>query len=299
MIRKFTRSVGVCFLLLSLSLPLLAVGATKKPHVVFITGDHEYRSELTMPILAEALQRHFIMQTTVLYATDPHGKRDETYEKNIPGLEALETADLAVFFLRWRQLPPEQLAMIDKYLDSGKPVMGFRTTSHAFNYPKHDPLEKWNAFGELAFGTPPGWGAYGHTHYGHNSSTDVSIFKPRADHQILQGVAPEFHVRSWLYQVLPSYPPRGAERLLIGTAVNPDKPNAIENPVAWTFHTRKGARSFYTSLGHPEDFQVEAFQRVVINAIHWSLKRGNPVKWPGKLPFNVAYEKPANAAPAK
>lgn len=245
-----------------------------------------------MPALAKELESKFGMRTTVLYAADENGKRDENYEKNIPGLEKLQDADLAVFFLRWRLLPKEQVALIKKYLDSGKPVMGFRTTSHSFHYPKGDELEHWNAFGEFAFGTPPGWGGTsGHTHYGHKSSTDVSIAPDALKNPILTGVDKNFHVRSWLYRVLPDYPPTGATRLLIGKSVDPDK-EAIENPVAWTYHTEKGGRAFYTSMGHPDDFQVESFQRLVVNAVYWSLDKKVPKKWPGKLEINVSYDKP-------
>ncbi len=243
-----------------------------------------------MPLLAKELEKKFGMKTTVLFATNEKGERDENYEKDIPGLAALEKADLVIFFLRWRLLPKEQLALIQKYLDSGKPVIGFRTTSHSFHYPKGDESERWNAFGEFAFGTPPGWGAFGHTHYGHKSSTDVFVNPAAVDHVILHGVDQNFHVRSWLYHVLPNYPPSGATQLLMGKSVDPDKP-AIVNPVAWTYHTEKGGRSFYTSLGHPEDFQVESFQRVVVNAIHWALGKKSPKKWPGKLDINVSYEK--------
>ena len=43
-----------------------------------------------------------------------------------------------------------------------------------------------------------------------------------------------------------------------------------DEPVAWT-NTCQGARVFYTTLGHPGDFQIEAFNRLLLNAIHWSL----------------------------
>lgn len=278
---------GLLFLLLN----SVTIRAANPPRVVFVTGDHEYGSEKTMPLLANELEKKFGMKATVLYATNDKGERDENFETNIPGLEVLEKADLAVFFLRWRLLPKEQLAMIQKYLDSGKPVVGFRTASHSFHYPTGSELQHWNAFGEFAFGTPPGWGASGHTHYGHNSSTDVSIIPAQAGNPILTGVDKNFHVRSWLYHVLPKYPPSGATRLLMGKSVDPDK-DAIENPVAWTYHTEKGGRAFYTSLGHPEDFQVEAFQRLTVNAIFWALGKDVPKKWPGKLDINASYEKP-------
>lgn len=222
-----------------------------KPLVVFVTGDHEYSGEFTLPLIAEALENTYGFRTKVLKAYP-----NQNAEKNIPGLEVLAEADLAVFFLRWRQLPVEQLAHIEKYLQSAKPVMGFRTTTHAFNYPKGDVSEKWNAFGEFALNSPPGWGGKAaHTHYGHESSTDVSVIEKAKNHPILTGVAPDFHVRSWLYRVLPDYPTQGSEWLLMGKSVNPDKA-AIENPVAWVGTNSYGAKIFMTTLGHPEDFQL-------------------------------------------
>ena len=110
------------------------VGKAKKPLVVFVTGDHEYSGELTLPFIAAELEKNYGMRTKVLKAYP-----DYNGEKDIPGLESLREADLAVFFLRWRQLPQEQLNYIDDYLKSGKPVMGFRTTTHAFNFPRATP----------------------------------------------------------------------------------------------------------------------------------------------------------------
>lgn len=258
---------------------------TEKPLVVFVTGDHEYSGETTMPLFAAALEKDYDMRTIVLKAHP-----DQNAEENIPGLEALKDADLAIFFLRWRRLPQEQLKHIDDYLNSGKPVIGFRTSTHAFNYPEGHESRQWNAFGERAFGSPPGWGgAANHTHYGHESSTDVSVIEKEAGHPILTGVDRNFHVRSWLYKVLPDYPAKGATWLLMGKSVNPNTEDAIENPVAWTWQSASGAKTFMTTLGHPEDFQQEAVQRLFINAIHWTLDKPVPEKWKTKLEINVPY----------
>ena len=254
-----------------------------KPLVVFVTGDHEYGGEETLPLIAAELEKNYGFNTKVLKASP-----NQNAEKNIPGLEILAQADLAVFFLRWRQLPPEQLEFIDKYLKSGKPVMGFRTSTHAFNFPNGHESEKWNAFGEFALNAPPGWGKAGHTHYAHKSTTDVSVIEAAKKHPILKGISPNFHVSSWLYRVLPDYPTKGSEWLLMGKAVNPDK-EAIENPVAWTGTNSFGAKIFTTTLGHPEDFQVEDFQHLIINAIHWELGKKVPNKWKGKIDIKVPY----------
>lgn len=280
----------------SLSVILVAVGCASppnqsstqtdddKPTVVFVTGDHEYSGETTMPLLAAELEKNYNMKTVVLKSFP-----DQNAEENIPGLEALKDADLAVFFLRWRRLPADQVKHIDDYLKSGKPVMGFRTSTHSFNYPEGHELRSWNAFGERAFGSPPGWGGRAaHTHYGHESSTDVWVIEKEASHPILTGVDKSFHVRSWLYKVLPDYPAKGSTWLMMGKSVNPNTPEAIENPVAWTWQSSTGARTFMTTMGHPEDFQQEGLQRLCVNAIHWTL--GKPVpEWKGKIDINVPY----------
>jgi hypothetical protein len=203
-------------LLLFLSAFVMQVAAQgkTKPLVVFVTGDHEYSSETTMPLLARALEKNYGMRTVVLKSSP-----DQNAEENIPGLEILKKADLAVFFLRWRRLPADQVKYIEEYLQSGKPVVGFRTSTHAFNYPKDHVLAKWNAFGEFALGSPPGWGGKAdHTHCGHTCSTDVSVIPESAAHPILKGVDSSFHVRSWLYKVLPDYPAKDATWLLMGKA---------------------------------------------------------------------------------
>jgi type 1 glutamine amidotransferase len=260
----------------------------KKPLIVFVTGDHEYSGEATLPIIAAELEKNYGFRTQILKASPDHNA-----EENIPGLEALKEADVAVFYLRWRRLPADQVKHIEDYLKTGKPVVGFRTTTHAFNYPKGHELEKWNAFGEMAFNSPPGWGGKAnHTHYGHESSTDVTIIPAAAKNSILTGVGNNFHARSWLYKVLPDYPAKGSTLLLMGHAVNPNKKDAIDNPVAWTGTNSFGGIFFITTLGHPEDFDLEPFQRLVINSLHWAAGKPVPKKWAGKIEINVPYRQP-------
>lgn len=256
----------------------------KQPLVVFVVGDHEYSSELTMPLFAKALERDYNIRVQVLKAFPDHNA-----EENIPGLEVLEKADLAVFYLRWRRLPSDQVKHIENYLKSGKPVLGFRTTTHAFNYPEGHELEKWNAFGKLAFNAPPGWEKEGHTHYGHESTTDVTIIPEAAEHPVLTGVDQSFHAKSWLYTVLPDYPLKGSTWLLMGKSINPDDPAAIDHPVAWVGKNSYGGNFFMTTLGHPEDFQEEGMQRLVINAVHWTLGMPVPKKMKRKINMDVLY----------
>src|SRR6185436_11024156 len=109
-----TQNVLATFCLMFAVLQTLSViPSSSKPHVVFVTGDHEYSGEETMPLLAQELEKNYGMKATVLKAYP-----DQDSETDIPGLEALDQADLAVFFLRWRQLPASQVAHIRAYLDS-------------------------------------------------------------------------------------------------------------------------------------------------------------------------------------
>jgi len=112
-------------------------GPGKGKHIVFVTGDEEYRSEDGMPQLAKILALHHGFKCTVLFAINKEtGEIDPETVDNIPGLEALKTADLMVMFLRFRELPDEQMKYIIDYTNSGKPIMGLRTATHAFNYRK-------------------------------------------------------------------------------------------------------------------------------------------------------------------
>src|SRR5438046_2194732 len=109
-------------------------GPGKGKHIVLISGDEEYRSEEALPQLAKILARHHGFKCTVLFAIDPKdGTINPNKNDNIPGLEALRTADLAVFFLRFRNLPDNQMKEIVDYVESGRPIMGLRTATHSFN----------------------------------------------------------------------------------------------------------------------------------------------------------------------
>lgn len=262
--------------------PFALWSAAAGPRVVFVCGDHEYSGELTLPRLGRELEARYGWRPVIVKSVP-----DQNGETDIPGLDVLEGADLAVFYLRWRRLPEEQLAHIAKYLRSGRPVMGLRTSSHAFHYPKGDAREEWNRWGPKVFGTPPGWNAEGHTHYGHESTTVVRVVTGKEKDPLVAGVAREFAVPSWLYHVKPKYPPAGARVVLEGEAVKPNKP-AVVNPVAWMWQNEYGAKSFYTSLGHPGDLGLEPVQRLLVNAMHELLGR-KLKKWTGSLAIDVPY----------
>jgi type 1 glutamine amidotransferase len=270
--------LSTCWLASVVALGVLAVAVTASevvlaqaaatsdaaaPHVAFVTGDDEYRSEVTMPMIAKILSDEHGMRTSVAYARP----KPQTKE-HIEGLEALDNADLMVIFTRFRQLPDEELQHILDFTKSGKPMIGLRTTTHAFQYPDGHPRQDLNdGFGRDIFGQK--W----IVHHGHESTTDVAIHEGGSAHPILRGIEP-FHARSWLYHVAPLH---GDDNtiLLDGTSVNSSRMDRqdefpLTQPVAWT-RTYRGARVFFTTLGHPADFEQESMRRLLINAIYWAL----------------------------
>ena len=151
--------IGILGLLLAVLTPDLAIAADpwvtyygydgpgKGRHIVVVTGDDEYRSEESMPQLAKILAVRHGFRCTVLFAIDKDGGAiDPATMDNIPGLEALESADLMILFLRFRALPDDQIERILAYTDSGKPILALRTSTHPFSYPGEleSPYAKWN-----------------------------------------------------------------------------------------------------------------------------------------------------------
>src|SRR5438046_1488155 len=135
MCRQLARGVLLVVGAVLLSAPLQAAdpwvvyggrdGPGKGKHVVLISGDEEYRSEEALPQLGKILARHHGFKCTVLFAIDPKdGTINPNKNNNIPGLEALKSADLMILFTRFRNLPDEQLKFIADYIETGKPIIG-------------------------------------------------------------------------------------------------------------------------------------------------------------------------------
>ncbi len=172
---------------------LMSLGCYAK-HIVLIAGDQEYRSEESIPALAKILETRHGFQCTVLYSINRKtGAIDPATTDNIPGLEALRKADLMILFTRYLELPDDQMKEIVDYTNSGRPVVGLRTATHAFHYTKRldSPYAKYGAknkdggYGRQVLGET--WIA----HYGahQKESTRGVIVEGMRDHPILRGCA--------------------------------------------------------------------------------------------------------------
>lgn len=246
--------IGAIALIASLLATVLA-NAANKPTVVLISGEFEYKSSETLPAFKRYLETNYDFNCIYL---------ERTQGEDIPGLNALDRADLVVLFARRMTLPENQLGKIKQYVESGKPLIGLRTASHAF--------ENWKEWDHDVLG-----GNY-HNHHANDLVATIRVADGAADHPILKGVEKEFVAGGSLYRNAPL--PASSTVLLTGSVTN-----FPAEPVAWT-HRYKSARIFYTSLGHPKDFENPSFRRLLINAIFWTLNR--PVPDTGK----VAAEKP-------
>ncbi|MEW6234861.1 MAG: ThuA domain-containing protein [Candidatus Omnitrophota bacterium] len=263
-------------------------------HIVFVTGDEEYRSEESMPQLAKILALHHGFRCTVLFAVDRNdGTINPEQVDNIPGLEALQTADLMVIFTRFRELPDEQTKYIADYVHSGKPIIGLRTATHAFFYKKNkDSIYAKYSFDNKNADFAGGFGrqVLGETwinHYGQHQkeSTRGLIAEGMEDHPIVRGCSGIWGP-SDVYGITAlsgDGKPLVMGQVLKGMNSN-DEPNPEKKlvPVAWlkTYTGEKGKTTqiFATTMGHAGDLQSEGFRRLLVNACYWSLGMEKEIK---------------------
>jgi hypothetical protein len=110
-------------------------GPGQGKHIVFISGDEEYRSEEAFPMLGKMLAERHGFTCTVLFSQNPETTEiNPDNQTNIPGMSHLEQADLVILGLRFRELPDEDMKYFDDYFKAGKPFISLRTSTHAFNY---------------------------------------------------------------------------------------------------------------------------------------------------------------------
>lgn len=234
----------LALLSVALVLPSDADARIAPLRTVFISGSAEYDSDKTMPILKKYLENKYPSLVTMLSA-----KGDD-----IPGLEALDKCEVAVFFTRRLKVQGEQLERIKKYCTSGKPIVGIRTASHG--------VQTWLEFDQEVLG-----GNY-KNHYKDGLLTDIRVTDAGKNHEILKGFQP-YHSRASLYRNTGLA--KDTTVLLTGSI-----PEAAE-PIAWT-RMYKGGRIFYTSLGHQRDFEEENFLKLVSNGILWAANRAPRTK---------------------
>jgi N-acyl-D-amino-acid deacylase len=268
-------------------------GPGKGKHIVLVSGDEEYRSEETLPQLGKILAKHHGFKCTVLFPIDPADGTINPNASNIPGLESLDSADLMIIFTRFRDLPDDQMKHIVDYTESGRPIIGLRTATHAFNIAREKTFAKYSynsedkeylqGFGRQVLGET--WISH---HGQHGKQATRGLIAPnQANHPILRGIKDgDIFGPTDVYGVrLPL--PGDTEPLVLGAVLEgmseTDKPidgekNNPMMPIAWTktyvpnkTRAASAARVFTTTMGASQDFSSTGLRRLLVNASYWTL----------------------------
>jgi len=275
-------------------------GANRGKHVVFLSGDEEYRSEEGLPMLAKVLSQRHGFKTTVLFSLDPDGTINPKNTKSLSNPSALDNADAVVMLLRFRNWPDEEMARFEKLLLSGKPIIALRTSTHAFNgFAKGSRWETWNYNSDGGFGKRI-LGETWLTHWGRHKveATRGAIDPAQQNNPVLRGVSNIFGETD----VYEAYPPADATILVRGIVLKtltPDsepadykKPRSTDKieqgvndpamPIAWTRMNKNANgttnRIFTTTMGAATDLENEGVRRLLVNAVYWGLGLDVPQK---------------------
>jgi hypothetical protein len=218
--------------------------------------------------LAKILARRHGFTSTVLFSISPSdGTIDPREKRNIPGLEALRTADLLVLFIR------------EVVLEQYHSRLGRRL---------------W---------APRSRGEMGGASWRARKTEHREIFAPGAEASpIPRGIKDgEIWVPTETHEErLPL--PATCRPLLLGQVlswVGPDSdpvPGKLNNPmmpVAWTnkYSTASGkqARVFTTTMGSADDLETKSLRRLLVNATHWALGMESPIPEKANVAFTQQY----------
>lgn len=231
------------------------------PRIVFIIGENEYHTWETLPEFA----RTELADLQCIYCQASPRPGDNSFTNHL----AIRDADLLVVSVRRRTPSTEMVQLIREYVAKGKPVVGIRTATHAFDAKPTDlDHTNWPSFDRDVFG------ANYQNHYNNTGSnaaaTIVRIIAAARKESVLNGLdTNDLRFSSSLYrsrELKPSTTP-----LLVGHVEG----STESEPVAW-LNQAGGRRAFYTSLGSPEDFRNPAFRRLLKNGILWALEQHLP-----------------------
>jgi type 1 glutamine amidotransferase/nicotinamidase-related amidase len=229
--------------------------------LLIVSAEDEYETARTLPDFAE---RHLGGDFRIHLALGDPRRRT-----TIPGIEQLGFADVAIFAIRRWPLPAGEMAAVRKFIGAGKPLVALRTASHAFaarTGQATDGLRQWPEFDREVLGVHY-TGHYGNKKAG-GPATLVWVEPKRKDHPVVAGIPGErIKVPSWLYKSSPVSD--GTAVLMSGVLEGgPDV-----QPVTVARTTAAGGRVVYTSLGHPDDFKLPWFNRMLVQSVRWACEK--------------------------
>ncbi|MDA0767545.1 MAG: ThuA domain-containing protein [Verrucomicrobia bacterium] len=269
-------------------------GPGKGKHIVLLAGDEEYRSEEALPMLAAILAEKHGFKCTVLFSVNDAGEIDPDNGGSLSNPDALDSADAIIMGLRFRHWADPAMEKFEAAWKRGIPMIGLRTSTHAFNFPKDSKWTRYSNGAPESAGWPGGFGRefLGEkwiSHHGHHKvqGTRGVIEAANAKSELLRSVSDVFGDTD----VYGANPPADATVLLRGAVtesldpaskpIDGEKNNPMM-PVAWTrtFKNEAGTtnRIFTTTMGSATDLRSEDLRRLVINAVYWGLEMEVPAK---------------------
>jgi type 1 glutamine amidotransferase len=228
-------------------LTTIAARGDEPLRICLVSGSAEYESDSSLTAFQAYLDARYPVQTTLLKA--------QGFE-TLPGVEALDDCDVALFFTRRLTIDGQALATVKRYCESGKPIVAVRTASHGFqNYLEFDHQVL---------------GGHYQGHFGNGPEQVVTVLPEQAEHPLLRGVANTLRSKYSLYKTAPLAD--DAQLLMTGETTE----SGGSQPVSW-IREHAGGRVFYTALGGLADFENDDFRQLLVNALYWTAHREPPV----------------------
>jgi type 1 glutamine amidotransferase len=229
---------------------------SKKPLIAVMVSDDHYKADTLLPPLMEKLGKENNWDIITIHG---HGTA------NFPNINELDKADVLVLFIRRLALPKEQLAVVKKFIDSGKGLVGLRTACHAFESKAKtlpEGSEIWAEFDHLILG-----GNY-HNHGKDAIGSEIENVEKYADSPILKDVSPaKWHSVGSLYFTNPV-----KDDATVYQTVSSVEQQGV--PLTWTriYETFSGGKTrvAFTALGHQTDYEVKQFQTLLRNLVRWA-----------------------------
>ena len=203
----------------------LEFGPGSGKRIVLIGGDEEYRSEEMLPQLARILATRHGFRCTVVLPQNDKGEIDPENQVSAPGIAALDRADLCILMIRFRHYSDEDMGHLVRFVETGKPIIAIRTSTHAFQYPKDSvsPYRLWSwdskqwsgGFGKQMLGETwvSHWGVHG---------VQATRGIPVAKSPLLNGVDGLFGTTD----VYEAAPPKDAQVIVSGEVTESLEPGA-------------------------------------------------------------------------
>ena len=284
----------------------LVFEATEKAngkHIVLLSGDEEYRSEESMPVLGQILADNGF-KATVLFSIDAEGKVDPEAGASLTHSEVLDEADAIVMCIRFRHWDDPAMERFDNALNRGVPIVALRTSTHAFNFPKASKWAKYTFDATADSGWAGGFGrqVLGETWVSHHGEHKVEgtrsvVELANASHPVLNGVASIFGTTD-VYGANPLQPSTILLRGEVTQTLDPKSPavagekNTPMIPIAWVREFKNSGerpnRVLTTTMGAATDLTEESLRRLVVNGVFWGLNMEVPAKAEVVAPANWA-----------